>query len=141
MSLTQYTLDFLATCPYLIDGEMHVDELRENPLNFSIQPEPVTPVLKKYTNGDSVRLFSFQLMARQYTTSDDERISNATLYEDVSLWLDKQSRGRLLPDMGKGRTPKKIEAVGSGYLFDREEDANTGTYIMQIQLTYYQRRK
>lgn len=139
MSLTQYTLDLLNTYPGLTAGEIHVDMVQENPVNFSIQPEPVTPVVKKYRGGDSIRLFSFQLMARQYTTSDTERIFNATLYEDLSMWLETQSRGRLLPDMGEARTAQKIEAVGSGYLQEREEDANTAIYTMQIQLKYYQK--
>lgn len=141
MSLTEYVTQLLLTCPLLVDHGVNVDLVEADPINYSISPEPVSPVLKRYRDGSSVRVFSFLLLARQYTTSDNERIANAALYENLTRWLIKQTRERALPTIDGSRSAQKIETVGSSYLLEREDDANSAVYSMQIQLQYYQKEE
>lgn len=118
---------------------MQIDFLGLPPVQYSIEAEPTQQVVKRYLGGDTVRRFSFALCARYDVLMDADRAANAENYEKLSLWLEEQTRRRRLPPMDEGAAAERIEATGSVYLAEREDDNNAARYQMQIELLYHQK--
>lgn len=138
MSNSEYVRNLLLTCPYIEASplEMHINFIGNNPLQYSIDPEPTQQIIKKYLGGDTIRRFSFALSSRCETISDQDRAQNNDNYEKLSLWLEDITRKRRLPAMEIGKRPLRIEATGSVYLMERAEDNDSAIYMMQIELQY-----
>lgn len=143
MSNAAYVREVLLECPHIVAGpfDMAIDFLEPYPMRYSIEGEPVAPVVRQYLGGDTLRRFSFALCARLDVDSDDARAGNAKHYEDLSLWLEGQTRARRLPPMAGGATARQMLAVGAPYLSERDGDNSTAVYMMQIELTYYQKAR
>lgn len=141
MSVADYMTNLLLTCPHIAVGplDLHVDSAESRPTNYSIDSEPVSPVLKHYLNGDRLKQYVFSLGARKETFDDEDRKENAATFEQVSRWMEQQTRSRVLPPMGVGQQPMRLEALDSVYLLERAEDNETGLYAMQCRLTYYEK--
>lgn len=140
MNVAEYARAVLLQCPAIADTspDMFINSLGENPLQFSIEPEPVNPYVKRYVGGDALRRFSFSLASTQYIISDADRTAVETLHEALTDWLLQQHRR--LPIMGAGKQARSMLVIGGGYLYERAEDNNTAQYAIQIELQYYQTR-
>lgn len=143
MSLAKYIAELLLTCPYITTGklDMHVDNTESKPVNYSIDSEPINAIVKSYLNGDAQKQYTFSLTAQKDTFSDEDRISNAGVYESLSRWMEQITRSHSLPPMDEGQQPMKLEALDSVYLLERAEDNDTGLYAMQCRLTYYEKAR
>lgn len=143
MSNAEYVRDLLLTCPYISASKLdaHIDFLGDKPLQYSIDGEPTAQVLKQYRGGDTLRRYSFILLSRMQTIDDATRAQNNRNYEQLSLWLEAQTRKRALPDMGDGAKANSIKAVGSVYLMETDTDTNSAAYQMQCELIYYQKAR
>ena len=141
MSNSEYIRDFLFTCPVIqqSDAEMCVSFIGDTPLTYSIEGIPTKPVIKKYLNGDTVRQFTFGLVGRYEMYTDKIRVQNDQSYEELAMWLEQQTKQRMLPDMGNGATAQKIEAIGAQFVSERDQNNNSALYVMQCALTYYQK--
>lgn len=141
MSNAEYVKTVLLECPFIEAGpfDLAIDFLDEYPTRYSIDAEPTTQVVKRYRGGDSLRRYAFSLSARYDTVTDEDRAGNAKHYEDLSLWLERQTRLHKLPPMEDGAAPQGIRATGSAYLAERAEDNNSAQYMMQIELIYHQK--
>ena len=142
MSLTEYIAALLLTCPHITVKplDMHVDNTENKPVNYSIDCEPVSTVVKRYFDG-AQKQYTFSLTARKAAFDDEDRARNTAVYEKVSLWMEQVTRSRTLPLMEDGRQPIRLEALDSGYLLERAEDNETGLYSMQCRLTYYEKAR
>lgn len=143
MSLVEYIVKLMAACPHIAiaSAEMHVDGVDENVPGYSIDNEPVNTILKRYLNGDMLRQFTFALTSRKSTFTDEEKAKNTALFENVTRWMEQQTRLRRLPSMDEGQRPMKLEALDSGYPLEMAEDNNSGLYAMQCRLTYYEKAR
>lgn len=140
MSNAEYILQLMAACPYIAVSplELHLDQVDANGVSYSIEGAPNAPTLKRYLNGDTLRVFAFALIARRGFLTDDERKANSEAYDQMALWMDRQTKIGSLPAMGAGKRPIKLQATGSGYVLEQADDSNTALYAMQAQLIYYQ---
>lgn len=120
---------------------MAIDFLEPYPTRYSIEAEPAAQVVKRFNFGETKRRFVFSLLAVYEAVSDADRAGNARHYEDLSLWLEEQSRMRRLPAMGEDASPAAIRALGGVYVQDRAEDGGTCTYRMQLELLYHQKAR
>ena len=128
---------FIVECPFLSDGRVNVDYRGVSPTEYSIDGTPVEKIVKRYIDGSSIRQFAFVFgSVERYGMDVLANIQNSGFYEDFSEWLDKRTRAKRLPDLGKGRDAISISAQSTGYLFDNGDD--TARYQVQCRLIYFQ---
>lgn len=137
MRLIESIRNFILKCPFLKDGPLNVDYTSFAPREYSIDGVPVEPIIKRYVDGGSVRQYNFVFSSVEVYGEDTlNNMANSGFYEDFAAWLETCSEERDLPVMDEGKTPIKIEALNTGYLFDSTTEA--GRYQIQCRLIYKQ---
>lgn len=135
MRLIESIRNFILTYPNLNDGRLNVDYLGFEPTEYSIDGTPVEPIIRKYVDGGTLRQFNFVFSSVEVYGQDTlNNIANSGFYEDFADWLETSSKAGELPEMEVGKTPLRIEALNTGYLFDTT--TNTGRYQIQCRLIY-----
>lgn len=142
MTVIESVRNFIQTCPYLPEFSQAVglDYLDESLRSYMVEVVPVTPIVKRYTNGDTVRQLVFVFASRQYYGPDViEQIENSAFYEHFAEWLSECTFSKELPQLDMGKEAKKIEATTTGYVFNA--DLGIAQYQIQCRFLYYQERK
>lgn len=138
MTTIESVRKFVETYPALAGSKLNVDFLPPKAAAFSVDVVPVKSVVKSYLDGSTLRQFLFVLASRAYWGPDiRQQVDNLCFFEDFEEWLDAQNRARNFPDLGEGRTARKLEVVTSGYAF--APDADMARYQIQCKLTYFQK--
>lgn len=141
MTVIESIRDFIQKCPLLdeFSKAVNVNYMDENAVNYMIEPTPVNPIVKRYMGGSSVRQFAFVFASRAYYGPDViENITNSGFFEHFVDWLEKMTLEGNLPEMEEGKTPRKIFAETTGYVFNADE--TMAQYQIQCKLVYYQER-
>lgn len=130
--------DYMLNCPLLAEfARVGIDYLGAEPTEYTINTIPTDPIVKHYTNGDSIRQLVFVFASREYYGPEIiENLANSDFYERLADWFEVQTRARNLPLLSKGRTARQIEALTSGFAF--ATDTVTAQYQIQCRLTYHQ---
>lgn len=130
--------EYMMTCPFLDEfARINIDYLGAEPTQYTIDTIPTDPIVKRYTNGDSIRQLVFVFASREYYGAEVlENMANSDFYEKLADWLEQQSRQKNLPMMAEGKKARTIGALTSGYAF--ATDAHTAQYQIQCKLTYFQ---
>ena len=137
MMIMEAIRTYIAGCPLLRDGYLHVDYLGADPTEYVIESTPADGVIKQYADGGALKQFVFVFGSREYYGADViGNLANSAFYEQFAAWLDDQTRLGNLPELGAGQTAQKIETTTTGYLLYGE--ANTARYQIQCRLTYYE---
>lgn len=137
MSILESIRTYFCTCPYLKDGKFNADYLGSRPTEYTVDAVPAGEVVQTYVDGSSVRRFEFVFASCEaYGSSVLKNLENAGFYEQVSGWIQQQSRAGNLPQLSGGRVAQRLETRTGGYLFDGAEDA--ARYQIQCALTYFQ---
>ena len=137
MTIIQSLYDYFNTCPLFTGQKINVDYLPEKPVEFTIDAITGDPYIKRYARGAAMKQYLFAFGSREFYGPDVlQNIANSGFYEDFSDWLDRQTKARNFPVLGPGKTPRKIEAQSTGYLFGTSPD--TARYQIQCRLIYYQ---
>ena len=81
MSVISAIRDFITTCPYLDEFEetfskVDIDFLEEKPTNYMVEAVPAEPIVKRYTNGDSIRRVAFHFCSRVFWGDMENFCSN-----------------------------------------------------------------
>lgn len=130
--------DFIKTYPELAGNQLNVDFLPPDAAAYSVDVVPVKSVIKLYMDGSSLRQFAFVLACRTYWGADiRQQISNLSFFEGFEEWMDSQNRARNFPQLGEGRTVRKMEVTTSGYVFAPGTDL--ARYQIQGNITYFQK--
>ena len=142
MSVAVKVKEFIEGCPFLEEFEqmfalVNIDMLNEDATTYSIESTPAEPILKRYTNGDTVRQYVFSLCSREmYGESENDQ--TVEFYEKFADWLEGCTYSGELPELSGNLQGKSIRATTGGYLYD-----NQGTkcqYRIQCQFVYLKRR-
>jgi len=129
--------DYFLTCPLMGDSKINVDYLPEKGIEYSIDTTPATEIVKQYVDGSSIRQYLFVIRSvGDYGSDVLQNIANSGFYENFSDWLEHQSKTGNFPELPDGKTPIKIEAQSTGYLFTTGPD--TGKYQIQCRILYLQ---
>lgn len=131
-ALEQFFLD----CELLKDGCLRVDFLGEKPVEYVIETLPCDPIVKRYTNGSTVRQYLFAFGSREYYSQERlQNIQNSAFYEKLSDWVEEKDRSETFPELPDGMEAEGLRVVSSGYLFDGS--MKNARYQIQLQLLYY----
>lgn len=130
---------WLRTCPLIDQNDrFNVNYLDAEPVAFSIEETPNSPIIRRYMDGSSIREKIWVLAAVQdYSPDILSQIANSGFWEEFSDWVEQQNRERNFPVMKSGQIPRKIEVTTTHYLYYAGK--NTARYQVQMRLTYFQK--
>ncbi len=135
-SIIQGVVDYVTKCPLLSKGLIRVDNLGPKPIEYAIETLPVSPIVKQYVNGDSIRQYQFAINSREYYSIDMiQNIKNSAFYEKLADWFEEQNRIENFPDIGDDKEVQSIELVTSGFLFGT--DRKTARYQLAVRIEYF----
>ena len=116
---------------------VNVDLLGEDATAYSLELTPADPIVKRYTNGDTIRQMVFSLCSREWYGEESNK-DTAEFYEKFSDWLDECTERGRLPALSGNLTSKSVRATTGGYLYDNE--GTKCQYRIQCRFLYYKRR-
>jgi hypothetical protein len=109
-----------------------VDFLGDEAITYTIEPVPVEPILRQYTDGSSLRQYVFQFGSREYYDSGvAQNIANLDFYEEFSNNIEDNNRKGILPDI---EGIQSIECLTPGTIQNVQD--GTAKYIIQMRITY-----
>ena len=132
--------DFISKCPLLADNRLlNVDRLGSD-IEYTVDGEITEPILRRYTDGSTLRQFNFVFASREKYGADTlQNIANSGFYEDFADWIEAQSESGNLPKLSRFRIPQYIEVQSGGYVFDTDD--STARYQIQLKFVYFQDRR
>lgn len=134
MSITKAIRDYLLTCPYLNEGIVNVDHLSNGVNEYSIDKLSSEPVVKKYTDGSTLRQFQFALTSTKSYSSDYlNNIKNNDFYDLFEKWIEQQNQINNFPKLSDEKICT-IEVVKDSYMVSNQTD--TAKYQIQLRILY-----
>ena len=134
-TVTESIRNYIMDCPELKDGCLLVDFLGDKAVEYTIEPVPCDPVVKKYTDGSCMKQFLFIFASREFFSEDVNLcLDNLGFYENFEAWIEQQNDEGILPELDGDREPFSLEIVTKGYAFSAEAD--TARYQIQLRLLY-----
>ena len=119
----------------IIDGNsnINVDFLSNEPIQYVIEPIPVEPIIRPYSDGGSLRQFVFQFGSREYFGADVvQNMANTEFYENFSALIEDNNRKGVLPEIDGIQS---IECLSNGTI--NEDNTSNAKYVIQMRITYY----
>lgn len=109
-----------------------VDFIGDEAITYTIEPVPVEPVIRPYTDGSSLRQYVFQFGSREYYDNGvAQNIENLDFYERFKDEIETKNRNGVLPDV---EGIQSIECLTDGTIQDVQN--GTAKYIIQMRITY-----
>jgi hypothetical protein len=130
--------EYFLKCPLLDElARFNVDYLGVEPVEYTIDSQPTTPVIKRYTDGGALKQYVFVFGSREYYGSDVlQNLENSGFFERFAEWVEEQSEKGNLPELEGNKQAISMEVLTSGYLFSANED--NARYQIQCRLIYYE---
>lgn len=135
-SIIEGITNFFIKCPLLKDGAFRVDALGDKGVEYVIETGIFTPIVRRYVNGDTERIYQFNFGSREYYSLDRiANIENSAFYEKFAEWVEEQDRAENYPEMPEKCYPRALTVLSPGYLYDGA--MKNARYQIQLQLDYY----
>ena len=131
---------FLKREGLLKNGKIGVNYLSEKPLHYTIDEVPTDPVIKRYTDGGSLRQCLFVIASREaFGPEIAENLAISRFYEQLSDEFERLSDQKVLPHFeNPSIIPYRLEALSTGYLLSNDE--RTARFQIQCRLIYRRER-
>lgn len=109
-----------------------IDFIEEDAVNYTIEPIPVEPIIRQYTDGSSLRQYVFQFGSREYYDNGlTQNIENLNFYERFKEEIEDNNKKGILPDI---EGIQSIECLTNGTIQNVQD--GTAKYIIQMRITY-----
>ncbi len=130
--------EYFLNCPILDEyARLNIDFLGVEPTQYTIEGQPVNPVIQKYVDGGALKQYVFVFGSREYYGADVlQNIENSGFFERFAEWVEEQSKKGNLPELEGNKQAISMEVLTSGYLFSASED--NARYQIQMRLIYYE---
>ena len=130
--------EYFLNCPILDEyARLSIDFLGVEPTQYTIEGQPVNPVIQKYVDGGALKQYVFVFGSREYYGADVlQNIENSGFFERFAEWVEEQSEKGNLPELEGNKQAISMEVLTSGYLFSASED--NARYQIQMRLIYYE---
>lgn len=122
--------EFIETCPYLKNGQVNVDYIKDKPQSYSIDETPVDPVLQNFSDGGRRLQIQFDFSI-QASFSALENIKNSKFCDDFTDWIYEQNKQENLPKIDGAVW---IKCLGRGTILQTTD--STAIYVIPMQLVY-----
>lgn len=133
-SILESVKDFVETCPYLADIDLHIDQTDEQPVSYSIQTSGLIK-LSEDVCGNQNWQYNALLQSREYTADDLSRLNASEFTENFIFWTEEQNMQRRFPKLGKNRIVTNMSA-DNGILLALDEDGDRGIYQIQLHIFF-----
>ena len=122
--------DFIQTCPYLKNGKVNVDYIKDKAQSYSIDETASTTILAQFADGGTRNqiLFDFSIQAN---FSVLENIKNSKFCDDFTNWIKEQDKIENLPKIDGICW---IRCTGRGTILQTTE--TTAIYVIPMQVVY-----
>lgn len=122
--------DFIQTCPYLKNGKVNVDYIKDKAQSYSIDETASTTILARFADGGTRNqiLFDFSIQAN---FSVLENIKNSKFCDDFTNWIKEQDKIGNLPQIDGICW---IRCTGRGTILQTTE--TTAIYVIPMQVVY-----
>ena len=108
------------------------DFLGEDATDYVIEPVPLDPKQRPYTDGGYLGQLTFNFGSREYyDDSSKQNIENLDFYERFYDEIDYNNRHRILPEIDGIQS---IECLSNGTIQDVQK--GTAKYVIQMRITY-----
>ena len=122
--------EFIETCPYLKNGKVNVDYIKDKPQSYSIDETPIDPVLQNFADGGRRIQIQFDFSI-QANFSVLENIKNSKFCDDFTTWIKEQDKIGNLPKIDGICW---IKCIGRGTILQTTE--TTAIYVIPMQVVY-----
>lgn len=116
--------------------KLAVDFQSEQNETYSINSMPCNRLLKEDIEGNKKMQYPVQITSRVYTTTDIDRIANLNFLDNVVDWIVAQNQKGNFPDFGENIEVERCDVTNYGYLFNNDEQSQSGVYQLQIKFYY-----
>ena len=90
--------NYIRGCPLINKGKVNVDYLGVDIGEYSIEPTPADPIIKRYADGGTLRQYLFVFSSKEsYGPDIRVQIDNSGFYEKFGQWLEILLMVRLHP--------------------------------------------
>lgn len=108
------------------------DFLEEEATTYTIEPVPIEPIIKPYTDGGSLNQYVFNFSSREfYDNSKVQNIKNLDFYDRFKAQIEYNNLRGILPSIDGIQS---IECLTDGTIQDEEN--GTAKYAIQMRITY-----
>ena len=115
------------------NSNINVDFLSNKPIEYVIEPIPIEPVIRQYSDGSTLRQFVFQFGSREYYGADVvQNMANTEFYENFSALIEDNNKKGVLPNIDGIQS---IECLSNGTI--NEDNTDNAKYVIQMRITYY----
>lgn len=136
MSVIKSIRDWIAKeCTLLEEFRSLFIDYLDSEESYMIEVTPADPIVKRYTNGSTIRRKQFSFCSR-VIYDGLENVDTSEFFEDFSAWMEDCDRKGNLPTLEKGKEAQSIKALTDGYLYDAA--GKMAQYRIQCEFTYYQ---
>ena len=120
-----------------LSGRLDVDFLPAEADTYSLDTIPCEEVIKRYMDGGTLRQYQFSVSSRRaYDHNIAQNVDNLGFFEGLTEWVEAREKARELPNMGEGKTARKLVVTSNAYPFVVTEDGKA-RYQIQMRLEYY----
>lgn len=135
-SIIESVREYFLKCPYLEDDvRLSVDFLGDQPLEYGIYTEPISPTIKKYVDGDELKQFGFIFTTRSHMSGDlVTQLENSAFFDNLIEWIYEMNYKKEFPELEGNKYPTKLEIITNGYL--SSADIGSSQYQIQMRLVY-----
>lgn len=135
-SIIESVREYFLKCPYLEDDvRLSIDFLGDQPLEYGIYTEPISPTIKKYVDGDELKQFGFIFTTRSHMSGDlVTQLENSAFFDNLIDWIQEMNYKKEFPDLEGDKYPTKLEIITNGYL--SSADVGSSQYQIQMRLVY-----
>lgn len=133
-SILESVKDFVETCPYLADIDLHIDQTDEQPVSHSIQTSGLIK-LSEDVCGNQNWQYNALLQSREYTADDLSRLNASEFTENFIFWTEEQNMQKSFPKLGEDRIVTHMSA-DNGIMLALDEDGDRGIYQIQLHIFF-----
>lgn len=136
MSIIESVKNYLKSCPCFEDKAININYLSPQSGSFSIDNVPKNPIIKRYSDGETLMQFCFLIAGRAaYDKDAEENLKISQFFEEFEGWIDSQNKAKNLPDLSDmGLLPTAIEVTKSGTVYDTAR--TSARFQTELRLLY-----
>lgn len=118
--------------------EIHYNGLSETDKNLALQRTGFEELPLKYvTDTGWFRRYNYMLLLKSESEIDEQRLTNLSWLDDLSMWLAEQNKNKNFPTLDKGREVRYVSCANA-LTYDESEDGALSVYSLQL---YFNIRK
>lgn len=133
MSIINAIREYFEEQDILNNKKVNIDFIKNNTNEYIIEPIPIEPIYRQYTDGRAIRQYVFQFSSLNYLTSEVvNNLLNSEFYESFGKVIEENNNKKILP---KVDGIQSIECLNIGTIENEQE--NKAKYSIQMRILYY----